>query len=196
MTTFFPWTISGISLTLGILSLVCAIALLCRPLAVRRVLLAIPRNRVLGWALAAIAYGAVVWILYNAELGRFSGLKTYLLPAYLVVLGATIYFMGELLAARAIGGLLLLLANPVLNTVRWVDTPWRLLFVVLAYAWIIAGMWLVLSPWQFRNCTSRLLPEPIHFRAKLLAVILLFFAALCLLLPMCVFSRIAGIPAA
>jgi uncharacterized protein YjeT (DUF2065 family) len=47
--------------------------------------------------------------------------------------------------------LLLLLANPVINTARWHESAWRLVMIGLAYLWAIAGILLVLSPYYFRR---------------------------------------------
>ena len=90
-------------------------------------------------------------MLLHANLGRFDIVKPalYLLaPACFFLL---INFLDELLSARALGGLLLLIANPVLNAARWHDSAWRYVPIVLAYVWAVAGMLLVLSPYLFRR---------------------------------------------
>ena len=67
---------------------------------------------------------------------------------------ALVYFVDELLPPRALGGLLLLLANPVLKSARWLDTEWRLVMIVIAYLWVIAGIIFVLSPFRLRQAAE------------------------------------------
>jgi hypothetical protein len=84
-------------------------------------------------------------------LGWFDEYKwsLYVLAPLLFVL--VIFLMDELLAPRALGGLLLLLAAPILNSARWHPSAWRLIMVALAYAGVIVGMMLVVSPYRFRK---------------------------------------------
>jgi hypothetical protein len=120
---------------------------------------AFPRNRWAGWVLLAADLVWSGWLLLNTPLGRFEGLKplVYVLVPVLFFLIAS--FMSELLAARALGGLLALLPAPMLAAARWHGSPWRLLVVVLAYVLAVKGMVLLLSPYQFRRawavCVSR-----------------------------------------
>jgi uncharacterized protein YjeT (DUF2065 family) len=62
-----------------------------------------------------------------------------------------VLFMDELLAARAFGGVLLLLGDPILDAIRWHDSPLRLVITSLTYVMVVAGMALVLSPYYFRT---------------------------------------------
>jgi hypothetical protein len=65
-----------------------------------------------------------------------------------------VFFVDELLAPRALGGLLLLAAAPVLDAARWHGSPWRFVLTVGAYLWVIAGIVLVVSPFRFRKTTA------------------------------------------
>jgi uncharacterized protein YjeT (DUF2065 family) len=56
-----------------------------------------------------------------------------------------------------LGGLLLLLAAPVLAVARWHASPWRLVIVIFTYVLVIVGMWLVLSPYAFRKAMARVI---------------------------------------
>jgi Kef-type K+ transport system membrane component KefB len=47
--------------------------------------------------------------------------------------------------------LLLVAAKLLVDTARWADTEWRLVITTLAYLWVIAGMWLTVSPWRLRD---------------------------------------------
>ena len=129
------------------------------PGATRKVLDAFPRHKPTAWALTIVD---LVWagkLLYNAPLGRFENLKPllYILtPVAIVLVGL---FVDELLSPRALGGLLLLLAAPMLDTARWHASPLRLVITVLAYALVIKGVVLVVCPFQFRKWVQRLFPD-------------------------------------
>jgi len=112
---------------------------------------ALPRNQLSGWLLAALNLFWVAWIVHHAFLGRFEFLKPFIYIAAPAGFLLIVFFMDELLTARMLGGLLLLIANPVLIAARWNPTPWRLVMTVLAYIWVIAGITFVLSPFRFRQ---------------------------------------------
>jgi hypothetical protein len=144
-------TLSQIACALGSLlvagNLVCILA----PGFVRRMLQLFPRSRLPAWALMAFNLSWVSWVILHASLGRFEFLK----PAVYIVAPlsfvAMAVFMDELLAPRMFGALLLLLANPILNTARWHPSNWRMVMAVVAYIWVVAGIVFVLSPYRFRQ---------------------------------------------
>ena len=123
---------------------------LAEPVRFRSVLRALPRHRPAAWAFTAICFAVAARMLLTAPLGRFEGWKplVYLLAPALFFL--TVHFVDELLAARALGGLLVLFPEPVLAASRMNDSPWRLVVVVLMYLWAVSGMLLVLYPYQLR----------------------------------------------
>lgn len=138
------------SLVAGLLLCLVGSGMLLRPGTAHRLARRFPRSRWAGVTLSAADILWVTLIIHNAPLGRFEYLKAYLIPAALIAFLAVIFLMDELLAPRALGGLLLLAGNPVLQAARWHPSPWRLVIVGLVYLWVIAGMWLILSPWRFR----------------------------------------------
>ena len=110
-----------------------------------------PRSKRSAWLLVAGDLVWVGWLVFNMPLERFEGLKPLL---YLLVPAAfllVINFMDELLAARALGGLLLLVPALMLTAARWHESDLRFVVTVLAYLFAVAGMILVLSPYWFRK---------------------------------------------
>jgi hypothetical protein len=150
---FLAWTLVG----LGVLGLVAGLGMRWFPSALRRGWTAFPRSRAPGWILAAVGVFWVAWVVQHAALGRFEGLKPFIPFAAVGLFGAMVYFLDELLAPRALGGLLLLVANPVLMGVRWAESAWRIVPVLFAYAWVVFGCALMLHPWVFRKLGERLL---------------------------------------
>ncbi|MDD5348488.1 MAG: hypothetical protein PHT59_07735 [Candidatus Omnitrophica bacterium] len=121
------------------------------PASTRKAVAAFPRHRIAAWVLTAVDLAWVTWIIANASLGRFEFLKPALYLAAPLSYALIVVFMDELLAPRALGGLFLLAANPMLQAARWHASGWRFVIVVLAYAWVVIGVTLVLSPYRFRQ---------------------------------------------
>jgi len=158
------WLLAGLHGALGLWWLLA-------PRAATRALAAFPRARAVGWGLTLIATLWVALMVQQASLGRFAYLKAYLWPAAAVSYAAMVWALDELLAARALGGLLLLAAQPLLVAVRWHPSAARLLVVALAYGWVVAGMTLTLSPYWFRRAAAFASKTPLRLRlAGLLAL--------------------------
>ena len=130
----------------------------------RRALLAFPRSRWPGWALTLFDLAWVSWVIYHASLGRFEFLKPWLYLAAPLSFFLIVFFMDELLAPRAFGGFLLLVANPVLIAARWHESNWRWVMAVIAYVWVIGGIMLVLSPYRFRQIAETASKTPLRCR--------------------------------
>ena len=142
-------------LGLGALGVAAGIFAAGRPAAVCAGLQAFPRSKSPGWILAAIGTFWACWVIFHAALGRFEVVKPLIPVLGVATFAAIVYFLDELLAPRALGGLLLLVANPLLNGVRWADSPLRFAVVLIAYAWVVAGCVLMLHPWAFRRTCEK-----------------------------------------
>lgn len=138
----------------GTLAGVSGLACVVVPGRVREWLRAFPRE---VWGGRILSAACLLWvgaIVLHAPLGRFEGLKPLSYVVVPVVFLAIIFLMSELLAARALGALLLLAANPVLRAAFVHPAPARLVMTAMAYAWVIAGILLVLSPYRFRQAAA------------------------------------------
>jgi len=124
------------------------------PKTIRECIKRFPRSKSAGWFLTAVDLVWSVWLLHNIDFGRFEQFKPLLYWLTPVVFFLIIFLMDELLAPRALGGLFLLVPAPLLTVARWHRSEMRLVIVVLAYALVIAGMILVLSPYQFRKANA------------------------------------------
>ncbi len=185
-TFFFDLHLSQAAAFVGILALLAGFALLAAPAACRAYVPGIGRHLPTAWVLTAVDLLWVAWIVNNASLGRFDALKPGLYLLTPLAFFLTIRYVDELLGARALGGLLLLMANPVLNAARWLDTDWRFVMTVLAYLWAIAGIWLTLSPFMWRRWTAPLLAT--DARARALGASKIAFGILLLVLALRVYS--------
>lgn len=126
------------------------------PEMVRRGMERYPRSVWPGRILLAVD---MVWAAYavnQMHLGGFDAWKVHLywLAPVLTVVGCR--YLDEMLSVRALGGLLLLAAGPVLNAARWNPSAWRLVITVIAYLWIAFGLLWLMEPWWFRRMALRM----------------------------------------
>jgi hypothetical protein len=150
---------SGILLILGALyGFICAFMVFA-PNATRGVFRRFPRHRVAGWILTAIALWWSALLLLGMDMGFLNAYKKliYLLAPLAFFLIA--FYMENLLAARALGGLLLLVPALMIDVARFDPSQFRYVLLVLAYVMVFKGMALVASPYLFRRCFERFVPD-------------------------------------
>lgn len=138
---------------------------------------AFPRSRPAGTILLLIA---AVWsflLVSDIDLGEFSRLRSLMLVG--IVAGAILswLYVEEFLAVRALGMLLLLAAEPLLESCALRSEQSRLLLVILAYVWIIAGLFFVGMPYLLRDAVKILTSQKQIWRLAALGG-LLYGAAL------------------
>lgn len=111
----------------------------------------VPRSRFWGTLLLA---AAAIWTFVLAattDLGEFSPMRSFVLIG--IVAGSVLLwkFVPDFLASRSLGFLLLLAANPVLETTFLQTGPVKIALALLAYAWALAGLFLVGMPYLHRD---------------------------------------------
>ncbi len=143
-----------VALTAGLLLLLThALALWARE-PVGRWLRALPRSRAWGTGLCLTACGWAFWLAATMDLGEFSPSRGALLVLIAAAAVMLPLFVEELLAARALGFLALLAAEPLLDAAFLRPETSRLLLVCLAYAWAVAGILLVGAPYLLRDAVT------------------------------------------
>jgi hypothetical protein len=127
-----------------------------KPALVRVGLEHFPRSVWPGRVLLAVDMVWAAVAVTTLHLGSFDALKIHLywMAPVCIILGAL--YLDELLSVRSLGGLLLLLAGPILNLTRWHPSAWRLVVTTLSYLWIVAGLVFLLTPWWFRRIAMRI----------------------------------------
>src|ERR1051325_9670231 len=118
--------------------------------------------RSVRWGFALMLTGTA-WIMYNVRLesiSDFASYKTFLFGSFAGVGIGTCIFVQDFLAVRGLAVVLLLLAKLMVDTGRPAlgDTHWVLVMQTLAYGFVVAGIWLTVSPWRLRDflewCTA------------------------------------------
>ncbi|MBV9488127.1 MAG: hypothetical protein JO069_00185 [Verrucomicrobia bacterium] len=159
--------------TIGLVAGLCLLALhltgLFRPVQTQAWLQRFPRSRLWGRILIVVAALWSFWLATNLDLGEFSGFRRMIQTVVPVLAILTALYVEEFLAARALGILALLAAEPVLSA-AFLQPQWsRLFLVVLAYAWIIAGMFWVGKPYLLRDQITWISQTPQRWRAAIIA---------------------------
>lgn len=112
---------------------------------------AFPRSLIWGYMLMILG---TVWFIYNVSQERvadFESIKPYLYTLFLAVGIGSCIFVKDFLAVRGLAVVMLLMAKLIVDTFRWVDSTWRLVLIVWAYAMVVAGIWFTISPWRLRD---------------------------------------------
>lgn len=153
----------------GLLLIVGHLIALLRPGAVMGFLKDFPRSRPAGTALILVA---AIWsflLVRSIDLGEFTGLRTVMLVA--IPVGAVLawIYVPEFLAVRALGMVLLLAAEPLLESAVLREEPTRLLIVLLGYAWAGAGLFLVGMPYLLRDAIQWVTSAPLRWKAACVA---------------------------
>jgi len=155
--------IAGILLLLGHLSA------LFQPTQAIALARALPRSRAVATFALAIA---AVWsfiLVRSIDLGEFSPLRNILLIAIVAAAILSWKYMDEFLAVRALGMILLLAAEPLLESAVLRDEGSRLFLVLLAYLWVVAGLFLVGMPYLLRDAITWVTAERIRWTAAVYA---------------------------
>ncbi len=144
-------SLQWIAILLGVLATAGGLIGIFKPEMINRFAELFPRSIVPAWVLTALCcfLGAREALAMN--MGFLDSYKIYIYLLAPVVFVASITYLKELLAPRALGGFLLLIAVPIVRTASLSGKPMFQIIVALVYLWIIYGLILLLSPWWFRK---------------------------------------------
>jgi hypothetical protein len=139
---------------------------------------AFPRSETAGGVLLALATAWAAWLAGTMNLMEYTRFRPLFVLAAVALGVSSWLYVREFIAVRALGILLLLGANVLLDACFLREDALRLVVVVYAYALIIQGMFLVGAPYLLRDAIGWVFANP--FRGKLLLFLGMGFA-LCLL---------------
>jgi hypothetical protein len=158
--------------TLHVVGLVIGAALICghlfallRTAETQKWLVKLPRSKSAGIGLLAIDAVWCFWLVSSVDLEEFEWLRLYLQVAIPILYILTVLFVEEFLAARALGILAMLIAEPILSAAFLRSERSRLLLVVLAYVWLTIGMFWVGKPYLLRDQISWITKSLFRWRA-------------------------------
>jgi hypothetical protein len=143
--------LSTLSVILGLGLAVPQIFGLVNPARFRESVRRFPRSKPCGYFLMTLGTAWFVWQLSQESISDFAAYKPMMEAAFTALGVLTCIFVSDFLAVRGLAIVLMLLAKVTLDTARWADTEWRLVLVVWAYLWVVAGIWFTMWPWRLRD---------------------------------------------
>jgi hypothetical protein len=149
----FNLSLSTFAIGLGVLCALPAVFGLTSPEKFREAMRGFPRSMAWGWALMLLGTG---WFVYNVnqeQVADFQSYKSILLSFFAAVGIASCIFVRDFLAVRGAAVVVLLLAKWMVDTGRPLlgTSGWVVLWQAWAYALVVAGIWLTISPWRLRD---------------------------------------------
>jgi hypothetical protein len=147
----YSFTLQEVAIVLGIWSVLVHGWSLWQPALCKKWALALPRNYPAGVMLMTAAGLWFCWLIFNADLMDFAPYQNLFLIITVALTAGTIIFVREFLAVRALGALLLLLANVLLDAAFLDNRPSKLVITVLAYVYVICGIVFVAWPYLMRD---------------------------------------------
>jgi hypothetical protein len=180
----YQWLYRGLSLqTVGILVGLLLIAVhvvaLVRQQRILPWLSTVPRSMNLGTVFLTISFLWAWMVATSMDLGEFHQVRwlaQFALPVFFV---GTLFIANDYLGARSIGMFLLLAACPLLDAAFLKVPQSRLLLSLLAYAWIVAGLFWVGMPYTMRDQIAWLQAKPSRYRMACFAGIAYGVLVLC-----------------
>jgi len=148
---FETLSMKAVGILLGMLLVSSHVWALIKRDQVQTMLKSFPRNRRSGVVLTLINALFAFVLMSEIDMGEFFHLRNKVLIVIPVATFLVIRFCDEFLAVRALGTLLLLLAAPILDCAFMQPQASRLLLPVLAYGWIITGLFWVGLPYLMRD---------------------------------------------
>ncbi len=150
----YSFSLESALLAVGLMLLAGHLAALFFEGALKRLLLAFPRSAAAGnilFCLAAVYFGSLVaW----TDLGEFTPMRPKFLAVTAIACLLTLRFVQEFLSVRALGMLLLLVAEPLLEAAWMRPESGRLFLVGLVYVWIVGGLFCIGMPYLLRDAIT------------------------------------------
>ncbi|MDF7807136.1 hypothetical protein P4E94_06780 [Pontiellaceae bacterium B12219] len=144
-------SLQWISILLGTLATAGGIVGILRPDLVKRFAELFPRSTIPAWVLTALCCWMGAKEASAMNMGAVDVIKPYIPFIAVGVFAASVIYMKELLAPRALGGFLCLVAVPITRTASMSGSPLFQVLVAAVYLGVIYGIILLMSPWYFRK---------------------------------------------
>lgn len=147
----YSFSLRSTGLLVGFLLIAAHAAALIHARGIKQWLRELPRSRFLG---ALLLLAAALWafaLVSQMDLGEFTAYRRIFLAVIVTGAVLTFFFVEEFLAVRALGMLLLLAGEPLLEAAFQRPEASRLLLSILAYAWVALGLFWIGMPYLLRD---------------------------------------------
>ncbi|HEV7402491.1 MAG TPA: hypothetical protein VGO11_06185 [Chthoniobacteraceae bacterium] len=147
----YSLTLGSAFAVVGIVLVVLGLVALWKRAAVQPLLRALPRSRPWGYALLAVVTAWSWYLILTIDLGEFDNWRPRVLIFIPIAAFLTARYVDELLAARALGMIFLLAAEPLLEAAFLQPQLSRLFLVGFVYLCIVVGMFWIGMPYLMRD---------------------------------------------
>jgi hypothetical protein len=147
----YPLSLETALLLVGLAVIALHAVALVAPAKTQAWLKAFPRSETWGTILIAIACLWFWWLVANMDLGEFSNWRNALKIGTPIVGYLTWQYVKEFLAVRALGMIVLLGAEPLLEAAWMRPELSRLTMVTLVYVWISFSLFWIGMPYTLRD---------------------------------------------
>lgn len=147
----YSFSLQFVAVAIGLAWIALHLPSALRPARVGPLWRSFPRSVPVGIALLVLGVAWWLWTVATIDLGEFSNLRPGLVVFFFVLGVAMLAYSREFLAVRGLAVLLFLAADVALDAAFLRDEPAKLVVVVVAYAWIVAGLVLLFSPYRLRD---------------------------------------------
>lgn len=174
--------LKGTGILLGLILLAGHLWAYLKPAQTQAFLRDFPRNYAWGVILLSICFFWGMMIIQHMDMGEFFHLRRWFLIIVPAGFVGVLFYVREFISVRALGSLMLLAAGPMLCAAFLQPQLSRLLIPILAYAWIIAGMFFVGMPFLMRDAITWVTANPARWNlasiSGIIYGVLLLIAAL------------------
>lgn len=112
-----------------------------------------PRSQEAGWLLMLLGTAWFLYIVNYEPIADFTAYKNIMMLGFGAVGLLACIFVSDFLAVRGLAIVLLLVAKLMVDTGRphLGESPFVLVNQALAYVFVIAGIWMTVTPWWLRD---------------------------------------------
>lgn len=144
-------SLQWIAISLGVVATGGGMMGIFRPDLVKRFAEIFPRSIIPAWVLTAVCCVLGAKEASGMNMGAVDVIKPYIPFIAVGVFAASVIYMKELLAPRALGGFLCLIAVPICRTAAMSEAPLFQVVTAVMYLAVIYGIIILMSPWYFRK---------------------------------------------
>ncbi len=162
-------SLQSVAIILGILGIAGGLTGIFRPDLIKRFAELFPRSVVPAWVLTALCCFLGAKEANGMNMGSVDVIKPYIPFVSVGVFTASVVYMKELLAPRALGGFLCLISVPICRTAAMSGAPFFQVVTAVMYLAVIYGIITLMSPWYFRKFYKPLMGNDKLFKATAIA---------------------------
>ena len=118
----------------------------------------LPREKNVGTVIGASCLAWSAWLAYPLFEGGMANMRTYL-PYVAVGMTILCFMFLEYIFTRALGGFLLLYVTALMHQAFTAHAPGRWVISILCYAIALVGMFMIGSPWRFRDLLKSMIEK-------------------------------------